>query len=333
MSLLTGRTPFRTSDPGGSVRGGRNSVLDGFELLTARRHQRLAGVLPLARRRRSLRSPTNWHTPLFGLLAEDQPAASALSQFLFEQRPSSAHLAFLDSSGPDIGTLRSAAAAAGYRTLERVFLRSPYVRIEGPWEVYQSTLSRNLRGDVARRKRRLEETGSVAIDVTDGADSLESRLDEGLAIEGSGWKQDGGTAVVSEPGTLRFYRSVATWAAERGYLRLAFLRLDGQAIAFLFDFETGGAHYYIKGGYDPAFSRFSPAKLLLHGMVERAFALGLERFEFLGSDDPYKLQLANATRVLEVFDAFSQSPAGLVAYAETAYARPLARRVLRRERR
>ncbi|HKP88939.1 MAG TPA: GNAT family N-acetyltransferase, partial [Thermoleophilaceae bacterium] len=40
-------------------------------------------------------------------------------------------------------------------------------------------------------------------------------------------------------------------AAEQGWLRLAFLRLDGRAIAFDMCLEHGGAFYVLKGGFDP----------------------------------------------------------------------------------
>lgn len=299
-----------------------------LEVVLIRRDDRLAGLVPLARARGTLRSPTNWHTVAFGLLAEDPAAARDVARAVFARRARSAQLAFIDPEGQDLPALRWAAQEAGYTVFERAYVRSPYLRIDGDWASYEHTLSKNVRNDVARRRRRLGDAGSVTIEVMDGRDDLDRLLEDGFKVEASGWKAARGTAIGSREHTRTFYAEVARWAATRGCLRLAFLRLDGRAIAFVYDFEDAGVHYYMKGGYDPAFGRFSPAKVLLHAMVERAFAIGLERFEFLGGEDPYKLHWANATRELSLFQAFAPTPLGFLERLAYTRARPLAKRAL-----
>ena len=87
-------------------------------------------------------------------------------------------------------------------------------------------------------------------------------------------------------------------------------------------------HYHLKGGYDPAYQQFSPGKVLHRLLLERACREGLLRYDFLGSDEPYKLQWANGARELVLLQAFQNSPAGLAERAGYAYGRPLARRAL-----
>jgi hypothetical protein len=69
------------------------------------------------------------------------------------------------------------------------------------------------------------------------------------AIEASGWKGERGAAIISRPETRSFYTEVSRWAARNGWLRLAFLRLDGRALAFQCGLEDGGTHYFLKGGF------------------------------------------------------------------------------------
>jgi CelD/BcsL family acetyltransferase involved in cellulose biosynthesis len=299
-----------------------------LEIFAARREGRLAGVLPLQRVRGALRSLTNWHTPAFGAVAEDAEALGALVRQAFAARPRSLHVGFVDPGEPFLAGLRAGAATAGYAVLERTVTRSPYLAIESDWESYERSLSKNVRNDVRRRLRRLEDEGSVSFEVHDGRERLEELLDEGFAVEAAGWKGSGGTAIASRENTRRFYAEVGRWAAGMGFLRLAYLRLDGRAIAFLYDFEETGVHYYQKGGYDPGLGRFSPSKVLLHLMVQRAFELGLERFEFLGGDEAYKLQWATATRDFALLQAFAGSLPGLAERAAYAHGRPLAKRLL-----
>jgi CelD/BcsL family acetyltransferase involved in cellulose biosynthesis len=298
-----------------------------LELLTVRRADRLAGVLPLQRVRGALRSLTNWHTPGYGAVAEDAEGLTALVDHAFRAKPRSLHVSFVHPDDALLEALRGRAGEAGYTVLERTVTRSPYLVIEDGWESFERSLSKNFRSDVRRRLRRLEDEGQVSFEVYDGPERLHERLEEGFAIEGAGWKGSSGTAISSDERTRSFYTEVGHWAAGKGIIRLAFLRLDGRAVSFLYNFEEAGVHYYQKGGYDPEASRLSPAKVLLHLMVRRAFDLGLSRFEFLGGDEGYKLHWANGTHDFTLFQAFAGSLPGLAERAAYEHGRPLVKRI------
>ena len=297
-----------------------------LEILVARKDGRLCGVLPLYRRSGSISSTTNEHTPDFGLLAEDLFATRALVRALFARGGRGVRLGFLDAANPDFTACYAGAEAAGYRVLVRTLERSPYVEIDADWAAYEQNLSAKLISDLHRRRRRLAEEGNVSIEGADGSERLDELLAEGFAVEPSGWKAE--SAIVSQPVTRRFYTDVARWAAGRRSLRLSFLRLDGRALAFQYALEDGGAYYFIKGGYDPAYQRFAPGKLLLHALLERAFSIGLERFEFLGHDESWKLEWTNvgAVRERKAFRAFAPSLVGVAEWGVHAYVRPLVRR-------
>jgi CelD/BcsL family acetyltransferase involved in cellulose biosynthesis len=296
-------------------------------VLTVRRDSRLVALLPMVRRLGALQSPTNWHTPLFGPLCVDSDAAAALADRLRDERAPQVRLTFVDPADPGLLAWQAAAAAAGRRTMVRTLQRSPFVATDGDKQAYQASLGRSLRGDVRRRRRRLEETGRVAFEVVNGRRNLPSLLEEGFAIEGSGWKTERGTAINSRPETLRFYTEIARWAADRGWLRLTFIRVDGRPIAFQFGLEESGRYHLVKLGYDPAWQQFSPGKLVQHHMVERAFDLGLRSYEFLGAEAQYKMEWAQGVRERRSVQAFDRTPAGLAAYASYAYGRPLAKRL------
>lgn len=70
-----------------------------LEVLVERRAGRLTGVLPLLRRRRALASPTNWHTPEFGLLTADAEAGFALAAAALASRPRSFTLGWVFGGG------------------------------------------------------------------------------------------------------------------------------------------------------------------------------------------------------------------------------------------
>jgi len=278
-------------------------------------------------RRGAWRSPTNAHSPGFDLLALDGAALTALSAALFQDRVRDITVAPLDASGPALRALREAAGARGYRTFVRPASRAPYLRLAGDLRGHEASLSRNLRHDVQRRLRRLCEAGVVSVQVGDGSAGLDDLLAEGFRVEALSWKGRGGTAIASGEETTRFYTGLARWAASTGWLRLAFLRLDGRAIAFQFDLELRSRYYSLKIGYDPEFERFSPGKVLAYTMVSRAVSSGLEVYELLGTDEPWKDRWTEQAREQVAFRAFSPSPAGRLASSTFQYGRLLVRKI------
>lgn len=302
-----------------------------LEILVARRGDRIVGVLPLSRSPGVLTSTSNAHTPEFGILAEDRQSARRLAEALFARAERKVSLARLDPGAVGTADCRLAAAAAGRRQVLVTQQRSPYLALAGGDHAARKRLGRKVYAELRRRRRRLEELGAVTIDLHDGRDRLESLLDEGFCIEGSGWKVARGTAILSRECTRRHYAEVARWAGRRGSLVLAFLRLDGLPIAFQFALQEGGRYYFLKGGYATEYARLAPGKLLVQATVERAIAQGLECYEFLGAAEPWKLEWTDTVRERVRIDSFAASPVGLVDWAASALAlhgRSLAKRVL-----
>ena len=296
-----------------------------LEVVALRRDGRLVALVPLFSRPGALHSTTNFHTPLFGLLAEDADAARALASTVVSSGVRRVALGFLDSRSPDLAELEAAGEAAGRRVLVRTLARAPFLEIEGTWEAYERDLSKNLRSDLRRCWRRLAEAGRVSFEIADGGTDLDALVSEGLRVEAAGWKTARGTAILSRPETERFYREVAGWAAERGWLRLAFLRVDGRPVAFQYAFEDGRIYYPLKGGYDPRYREFSPGKLIIHSTLSRAFSTGLARYEFLGGEAQYKRVWASGSREIVLFQAYAASAAGFAEWTLQAFGRPLAK--------
>ena len=302
---------------------------EGLELIVATRGESLVGVVPFRRLGREFRSTTNYHTPSFGLLARDEPARRALADALVDHAPARLSAAFLPAGEESLATLAEAARDRGRRTVTRTLERCPYVIPEGDFEAYLAGRRGKMARELRRRERRLDEKGRLTFDVHTGHEDLDALLEEGLAVEAAGWKGQRGTAIASSARTQSFYAEVAQSLAARGALRLAFLRLDGRAFAFDFAIEEGGVHSLLKTGYDPDFRAFGPGMLLRARMLQRAFELEVRRYDFLGRDDPWKREWMTHVEEQVLFQAF-RGPIGLVDWSLQRYARPIARRLLKR---
>jgi CelD/BcsL family acetyltransferase involved in cellulose biosynthesis len=159
------------------------------------------------------------------------------------------------------------------------------------------------------------------------AQGLVGALDDFVTLEASGWKGDSGTAVASRAASRAFYTDLATWAAERGWLRLSFLALDGRRIATELALEHDGVAYALKSGFEPAYRGFGPGQLLTFEALSRSFAARLASYEFLGSDDSYKLDWASETRERVRLQSFPRTTRGRVRLLAERRGRPLWRRL------
>jgi CelD/BcsL family acetyltransferase involved in cellulose biosynthesis len=296
-----------------------------LEVVAVRRGSQLSAVIPMLRRRGALIAPTNWHTPQFAPLAEDTAGRAELAEALVAERPRRLAVSFAPPE--TVNELRESASAACYRVVERIVQSSPFLDVAGDWGAYLRSRGRELRKSVERRRRRLQEGGSLALHVDDGG-RLEELLGEGFRVEALGWKGRRGTAILARPETRRFYEDVARWSAARGTLRLAFLRLDGRAFAFQLMLEEGGVAYLVKSGYDEEYRQFGPGQLMAAELMQRAFEIGLRRVEFLGAANPYKLEWASGVDDLVRLEAFAPSSAGLAEFTARTHGRRIAKRVL-----
>ncbi len=301
------------------------------ELVTIYRSSELAAALPLIGGRGSARAPANWHTPIFEPVAIDKAARDDLMRVAFERPDTSIELNLLDGSPATLDPIVTAAHAAGRLVLTRTVAQQPFIELEGDFAGYQSGLSSNRRKALRRQRRKLEEKwGTVSFEVHDGRTDLDELLEDLFRVEASGWKGERGTAISSNADTLGFYTRVARWAADHGWLRLAFLRLGDRAIACDYALQHGGVWFTLKAGYDERLRQFGPGALLLRDEIEHCYEQGLSRIELLGQDDAFKSSWTDRKAERVWLRAFRRRPAGVAAWAGFAaveIARPAVRRM------
>ncbi|MBI1735595.1 MAG: GNAT family N-acetyltransferase [Candidatus Rokubacteria bacterium] len=286
--------------------------------------ERLTAVLPLVAERvtlcgvpvRQLTSASNVHSCRFDLLAR-HPAASggALLDHLVE-RGGWDVLRILDV--PEDGAawhLLHAARARGLRVGTWASVNSPFITLPATVDALGQRLDAKFRANLQRRRRRLAEKGRVAVEHVTGGPALDARLGEAFALERSGWKGRRGTAIAQDAAVQRFYRDLARVAADGGYLSLYFMRLDGRPIACHYALEYGGKYLLLKPAYDETFRECSPGQLLTWDVVRDCVARGLDEFDFLGPDMPWKRDWTSTARRHTWLYVFGPTLAGRVAWA------------------
>jgi hypothetical protein len=121
-------------------------------------------------------------------------------------------------------------------------------------------------------------------------------LEEGFALEKSGWKGREGTAIACDSKTRGFYAEWARKEAQTGSLSFYFLRLNGSPIAFQFGLSNGYAYFLPKTCYDEGHADCSPGQLLMDNVIEDCLARGIKEFDFLGPSMNWKLDWTSHVR-------------------------------------
>jgi CelD/BcsL family acetyltransferase involved in cellulose biosynthesis len=173
---------------------------------------------------------------------------------------------------------------------------SPYLTLTGTWDDYLKNLDRKHQSNMRNRMNRLRKMGNVELEVVSTGEEIVHSLESGLDIEAKAWKGRSGTAIRCHPDLLAFYRKIAVRAAERGWLRLNFLTVNGRKIAFDYSLVYKNKLYVLKPGYDPEFAPLSPYNILCYMKLQAAFERGLSEYDFLGMKDDWKLNWTRTTR-------------------------------------
>lgn len=288
----------------------------------------LAGVFPLARRGGSLAGLINTETPSFRPLARDDAALGELCAAVLSGSRR-LELAALPRFEPPLAALNDAARRTGRLEVVQPQYFSPVTDTTGGFEAYRARMKSRWR-ELERRARKTAREHEVELRCIEVADDVAAALEGGLALEASGWKGESGTAILSSPQIVAFYRDFAERAHARGELRVSTLHVDGALAAFDLALLHGGRYHLLKTAYDEGLRNLGPGLTLRRAVVERCFELGLEAHEFLGANMPWKQLFAEHARPHVRYRAYARGPLGTVRWVYHRRLVPTAKRMLGR---
>jgi CelD/BcsL family acetyltransferase involved in cellulose biosynthesis len=169
-------------------------------------------------------------------------------------------------------------------------LRSPYLRLPATWADLKEGLGRSFRKTLDRKLRKAGRFGaSLRVRFVTDPD-----LREAFDVATRTWQHAGGTSIASTARLRQFYGELA---AARRWLQLAILELDGKPIAFEYNLLYERVVYNLKLGYQPQFAALSPGLVLQASVLQNAVEDGVRQYDFLGSDEDYKLHWSRTVRV------------------------------------
>jgi CelD/BcsL family acetyltransferase involved in cellulose biosynthesis len=284
---------------------------DAVEVHLVWQGDQLAAALPVRREGRlvrRLRVLENEHNPYWA--APLPPAAvPSLLPHLFEQAEI-VEFRRLALDGPLAQAIEryAAEAAVPLSRHEQAQGGDSVVPLVRPWELFERSVSKNLRRD--GQDKRLAALGTLTFQVVTGGDDLTRVLPECLELEARGWKGVEGAPINADPRTARFYGQLARGAGRAGNLALYLLRLDGRLIAFEFCLRGGSRIECLKISYDETLARLSPGTVLRMHLLRHEIETGSMASYHLGRPSAWKQRWATEVKPLGTLRLFAPTLRG-----------------------
>jgi CelD/BcsL family acetyltransferase involved in cellulose biosynthesis len=238
------------------------------------------------------------------LLAESEyvaPFVDALLDHLTsadapEARPwRSVDLFNLRDDSPVRAELCRAAAARGLTMQQTVLGICRVVPLEQDWDNYLSRrVAKKHRHEIRRKMRRAEEASETRWYFIEGLEAIPAATGDLLAL----MEQNPEKREQLTPQVRAQWHDILLAAQRGGFLRLAFLEIDGAKAAACAAFDFDGRIWVYNLGLDDRFRGFSPGTALLTYVFQWAISAGRTEGDFLRGEHDFKARLGAQRRTV-----------------------------------
>jgi len=166
---------------------------------------------------------------------------------------------------------------------------NPLLPLDGTWEDCLQATGKNLRKDLRKKNRRLEEAGykpELLLERTYSDELLDSLCE--LAQKRFDADQHKSSFLNST--RYEFIREACAEASKRGYFACYLSKIEDRVLAFRFGFIFHGAFLDWITNYDPELFPFSIGKLMLADIIEDLYQRDVQRLNFMAGEEDYKLK-------------------------------------------
>lgn len=198
------------------------------------------------------------------------------------------------------------------------------------WLDFEKNLPAKRRNDLKRCLKLLNQQGEIEFHKFKDFSRIKDLFQVFVESHKKRWRSKGRDSQFFSGQTLAHYLNLAEKMSGRGWIEVSSLTHKGEPIALAFCYVYAGRYYYYTPAFNPEYARFSPGNLLLKYLIEAAYQDGLEYFDLLRGNEPYKYVWSKAeVRLLraQIYNATSRGLAQYVSDRAQRKIRPLLRKL------
>ena len=196
----------------------------------------------------------------------------------------------LPDNSANLGALSRILAESGRNWRQNLtWYDSPYLVPSGSWGEYLAGLSTRTRKSLRNIRNNMHKAGEVAVRNIRTWEKFLAVRDDVFDVAKQSWAEKAGDSLAS-PGNEVFFNDLAQRAAEKGWLSLWTLELNGKMIAVEFHLRAFAKEHAMRGHYLPEFAALSPGTYLEMQILKHVFeeAEKVRIYDFCGSFESYK---------------------------------------------
>ena len=162
---------------------------------------------------------------------------------------------------------------------------------------YASTLSKNMRKNLGRRERKLQEMGALAFSFHKGTDVDVADLLKTMAEWKKAWFDKKGIISLTADNSnfIDYLQQISRSECTVTRKIVSVVTLDGKPVAAEIGFEAGGHYLAYYSAFHPDYATSSPGSLLLVKLVDWLRQNEVKVYDFLPQPAAYKDDFANKT--------------------------------------
>jgi CelD/BcsL family acetyltransferase involved in cellulose biosynthesis len=165
----------------------------------------------------------------------------------------------------------------------------PYITLPQSMNIFLEGLYGKFRKNLRRCMRHLmKDYGKVELKKYNQFGSVKDAMETFFKLHQKRWASKQMPGVFNTQTICDFYLDVARKFADNGWLALYFLAVNDEPIAAHYCFEYKQKMYFALSGFDLSYARYSVGNLLTLKIIEKCIEEGLQEFDFMKGDEPYK---------------------------------------------
>ncbi len=199
----------------------------------------------------------------------------------------------IHDGSPSHQALRTALGAAGFPGDRFLSEYCPRTTLRQTWEQTVKAFPSAHRNRLVKRMKTVVEEFHAEFEHVQDPEQIEAAMDDFITMHQARWNVIGHQGVFADDVAHQFHRDVAPLLMKRGWLYLAFLKMDGKRFAgdygLLYRTECST---YLGGAYDAGeVNRHSPGNVLLMHIMRECHAMGVQAYDFMRGTERYKYTL------------------------------------------
>jgi len=193
----------------------------------------------------------------------------------------------IPAASPTLERLTALAEESGaFEVTDSVEEVCPVIHLPATWDQYLASLSKKQRHEVRRKLRKANREAEIRWYYAGEAGSLDDEVEDFISLH---MKSAVDKEAFMDEKMQEFFHRMARAAFDRGWLRLAFLLINGAKAAAMFCIEYEDAFLVYNSGYDPQLHpSLSSGIVLLSYCIQDAIDKEHKVFDFLRGEEEYK---------------------------------------------